>query len=513
MKPELAVAARRRLGVLMALTMKTDRGAPVRLDAPYQKRIAALVEPYATAPRRGRRLVLLAPPSHLKSTICTQGLPAAIIGNNPTHRIGMLSSKASIAAAFSMSVRQIVSTPAYQAIYPGVVPDPELKWTQSEWTVKRNAPGLKDPTLYALGTYGAITGRRFDTLIADDICDFENTRTKAQREKLADWWQATVEDRVVADGDVLVLGNRWHDRDHYIWLVERGYRLVQFAASPEAPLWPEVWSGEKLAAMRAASPAVFAARYMQDPRELTEGLHIKASMLRYLPDDYVPRGEIGIAVDCAMTEADESAFTAITVGEIVRCREDGLVRDELRPFDLVREHLSWAQQIDTMVELIDRYRPYAVGIERPAGGRQLQARLMELRPGNYVEIVPIKDPVTRAGRLIEKFQRGEVALGAKYREHAEEIVGFPHAPQKDIGDSLGILARLDLDPGDEHGGREASYGSYLRDDDEATIVRRTLPDGRRVKFDLAWNPLDHGGRTRPPVDGDEFECEPVGSYL
>lgn len=164
---------------------------------------------------------------HGKSTHLSIGYPLWRMALNHNIRILLISSTADIATSFiSQILDQIEHNVAYQEwarwvdpLHKGVAPKfrriakKEEKWSSGALTIDRTSLQLKDPTIRAMGLFGSIVSKRADIIIADDVCNQENTQAEEQRDKVKSWLRTTVMPVLVQGGRFICLGNTWHEDD------------------------------------------------------------------------------------------------------------------------------------------------------------------------------------------------------------------------------------------------------------------------------------------------------------
>jgi hypothetical protein len=115
-----------------------------------------------------------------------------------------------------------------RAVAPNLMPstrhgDP---WTQTAIVVER-PPGIKDPSLVALGMDGPIIGSRLDWIVVDDILTPENTLTQEQRQKTLKWFFTAVVSRLVKGGTIVVCNTAFHPEDLLHELRKRGFPTLR----------------------------------------------------------------------------------------------------------------------------------------------------------------------------------------------------------------------------------------------------------------------------------------------
>ena len=114
--------------------------------------------------------------------------------------------------------------------------------------------GRLHPTVAAYGTGGAITGSRADLVLADDLLDFENSRTAHQRDLVEQWLHnSLLSRRKSRTGRAIVIGTAWHSNDIYAkarreggWVVCHTPLLSQGAEMYANLSYPDNWPHEML---------------------------------------------------------------------------------------------------------------------------------------------------------------------------------------------------------------------------------------------------------------------------
>ncbi len=83
-----------------------------------------------------RRLLIVAPPGHAKTSWMSIFYPAWRVGRDPAIHLGLLSNTATQAHRPSVAVRDTIkSSDAYRELFIGVTPDYVKGWAEGEWFV------------------------------------------------------------------------------------------------------------------------------------------------------------------------------------------------------------------------------------------------------------------------------------------------------------------------------------------------------------------------------------------
>lgn len=192
-----------------------------------------------------KKLIIIAPPGHAKSTWCSVIYPAWKLGIDPTlHYLGT-SVTATQSQLFSVAVRDTISSSdEYRSVFPNALPNRAKGWGESEWFIER--PDISDPhpTFAASGVGGPIIGRRAGEIGLDDPYDERNSETQRQRFKVLTWLNRTLKSRLAPEGRFRAILTRWHFDDFVSEFESQGtYTIVRMEALSEGKeVWAEVHS-------------------------------------------------------------------------------------------------------------------------------------------------------------------------------------------------------------------------------------------------------------------------------
>lgn len=150
-------------------------------------------------------------------TFSMAALTLWLLGNDPTERGAIISSSEGQAEKPLSMVGDYIEDelgwyPELRLVFPELRPSPRAKdpWTQKKLVVDR-PPGIRDPSLVAIGEGGKLPGSRLSWIIVDDILNEDNTRTPAARAKVARWFNSTVLSRKdIAKSRIVVCNTPWY---------------------------------------------------------------------------------------------------------------------------------------------------------------------------------------------------------------------------------------------------------------------------------------------------------------
>lgn len=172
---------------------------------------------------RIKKLLIIAPPESAKTTWSISAYLGCRVGFWPEQSIIIGSVSGPVAEKRSMALRTMVETVEWQSTFPGILPvsaHDGLKWQTDEWSLAPNGkkrPGRLHPTVAAHGTGSLkVDGSRADLVMADDLLNFENSRSSHQRETVEAWLHSSLLARRKSRiGRIVMIGTAWHHDDIY----------------------------------------------------------------------------------------------------------------------------------------------------------------------------------------------------------------------------------------------------------------------------------------------------------
>ena len=177
---------------------------------------------------RIKRLIITVPPRSGKSLIASIGMPAFILGNDPTRRVICASYSGELAAKFGRDSRTVMMHPSYRQIFPGAV----LTGKNTETEIEMVGGGVR----YATSVGGTLTGRGGNFIIIDDPQKPDEAMSQAARDRVYDWFTGTLGSRLdnKADDVIVVVMQRLHVDDLVGRLLEAGgWRHISLPAIAE----------------------------------------------------------------------------------------------------------------------------------------------------------------------------------------------------------------------------------------------------------------------------------------
>lgn len=171
------------------------------------------------------RLMIMMPPRHGKSELCSRNFPAWMLGIHPDCQIILTSYGADLAVKNSRAVRDIVEGEYFKALFgrlsvnksAPVELSSDSRSAQS-WSLARPHVG----SVTAAGVGGGITGLGADLLVIDDpFKNREEAESESRRELVDDWYKSSARTRLSPWGAVIVFHTRWHPDDQAGRLMNR----------------------------------------------------------------------------------------------------------------------------------------------------------------------------------------------------------------------------------------------------------------------------------------------------
>lgn len=185
------------------------------------------------------------------------------LGRDTSKRIVVLSKTQGQSVKIIRSVATYIERSGeLREVFPNLYPS--IPWTSTALMVQREVFS-KDFSVQACGVGGVIVGARIDILVIDDILDWKNTRTPAQRAELLRWFRSEFLGRLTSDSRVIVCGNAYHPEDFLHTLAREGYVARKYPImmpDGKTPRFPRKWSLRRIAAKRIELGPLEAARQL-----------------------------------------------------------------------------------------------------------------------------------------------------------------------------------------------------------------------------------------------------------
>jgi len=394
----------------------------------------------------------LAPRGCGKTRIGDIGYAAWKAVNNPNIRILIVSDTDTHAVRFLGTVKAVLeSHPLIKRYYGDLKGD---KWTDHEIVLKTRTEIQTEATISAMGMYsGAVTTGHYDIIIADDLINFDNSRTEGQRERSKEWFKTTLLPTLLPGGEIHCLGTRYHYDDLWQMVIdELGYDTqIQEAIIDNRSIWEKhmplrdrIENGRKTEGLETIreklGSMIFNLQYMNDVELMKKGRIFLYDWFQFY--DVIPEGlRIFQGVDPAISQKDTADYFVIaTIGVDIE--------GNIYVLDIVRERLTFAQQIQMIKRKHNEWQPLIVGIEKVSYQEALVQHLREEYPEIRIkEISTVKDKVSRAYNRSGLFENGKVFVRRDMHLFIDELVLFPDAQHDDQFDALDFALDVAFDVG------------------------------------------------------------------
>ena len=381
------------------------------------------------------RLMIAMPPRHGKSQLASRLFPAWCMGRNPRTQIIAASYNSDLAQDFGRDVRNIVGSPEFGNVFPGVNLSVDSKAANR---MNTNRGG----TYIAAGVGTAVTGRGARIAIIDDpFKDRAEADSERTRETVWAWYQSTLYTRLMPGGAIVVVNTRWHEDDLSGRLLNGSdkWEVLELPAINDKmeALWPEWYDIDALTRIKNnIGVREWNSLYQQDPQPDT-GTYFLRDWIKHWSIDSKPKAlNVYATSDYAVTDGGGD-YTVMTVWGIDS--ESNVYR-----LDQWRGQTTADVWIDRQIDLIAKWKPFAWfgegGVIQKAIEPMLRRRMVERNTFCRLEwMSSISDKPTRA----RGFQ-SRMAMGKVYFEpgaDVSEFLKFPAGKHDDEVDTASLIGR------------------------------------------------------------------------
>jgi len=271
-----------------------------------------------------------------------------------------------------------------------------------------------------------------------------NSSTPTLRANLWDWFSGALLKRLEPDSKVIVVGARFFEDDLYGKLKELSkenggdWKVLEYSASPEEPLWPERFDSKALMEAYRNDPILFPAQYMQKPLSSTRGI-LKKDWLQFYIQDTIDTEDMAIfaGVDpCRSGKAGTDEF-AIAVGAF-----DGTTTYLI---DLISGSYPPSQQLEIIKEMAERYRPALINIEEDYSVAEMLKEQTDFRVNASSSLISKELRIKNLGSLALKGKLmipgkiaddGTLGPAEKYQAFCKQWEEFPACKHDDLLDAV-----------------------------------------------------------------------------
>lgn len=228
------------------------------------------------------------------------------IGHDTNIRIKVFKNTADEARKIPDSMRRIIESNRYRAVFPDVRPDPD-HWTGSSFRVQRSKTGEKEPTVASFGVFGTFTGGRSDLILLDDIVDIKNAvQNPALRDKVKEVYRNAIIPTLVPGGRTMRVYTPYHVADISVdWEKNPNIATTYEAVNNYISPWPEMWTPEVLRDVEMDIGTIAYARAYSLKRISDEDILVKEAWLddaMYVDSIPLTSGRWIASIDFAFTK-------------------------------------------------------------------------------------------------------------------------------------------------------------------------------------------------------------------
>ncbi|MBI4395449.1 MAG: phage terminase large subunit [Elusimicrobia bacterium] len=395
---------------------------------------------------RHRHLLLLAPPGHYKSTVCTIAYPLFRLTEDNNMRILLVNEVLENSKGFLREIKgHIQQNERFREKFGNWDMTADA-WTEERILIPRTQI-RKEPSMAVASVLGTVVSVHPDLIVIDDPCSNRNTMTAHQRQKVINWFQRDLLPRLDDGGQILIVMTRWNVDDMAGWIMNNpgfdDWKVINLASewtdekNQRHILFPQKFNEKKLDRLKArlGTPA-YNCLYLNDPSG-QDGAEVKAAWIDSARYDKPPEDLTQFAgMDLAISEKEKGSRSAYCV---IGRDKDGT----LYVLDSYRDRIHFDEQLKT-VKRVCRVHP--VRLMLVEANAYESAFVQSLRTDPETRHLPIKavrttgDKDARIRGLIPLFENGilrlprpEAGLWVSHLE--EELFHFPNGT-KDMLDAL-----------------------------------------------------------------------------
>jgi predicted phage terminase large subunit-like protein len=234
------------------------------------------------------------------------------LGRDPALRVKIVCATDAVAAERCRFLRDTIAhNPRLRQVFPCLLPGEP--WGADAFSIPRPAEAI-GPSVAAFGIGAGRTGTRADLLVCDDVVDVRSLHSKAERDRVADYFTNNLMNLLEPDGRFWGVFTPWHVDDLNARLKKSpAYAHFREAVGPDfEPVWPRKWPAEKLRARKAAiGSASFARGYHLRPVAEDE-TPIRPAWVRFWSDP-AECEQVILSVDPAVSRAASADRSALVV--------------------------------------------------------------------------------------------------------------------------------------------------------------------------------------------------------
>jgi predicted phage terminase large subunit-like protein len=401
-----------------------------------------------------KRRLRLKPRGTYKTSLYTISYPLWRLVNDPDIRIAVCSGNLENAVNSLQNIkRHIMYNQNFTDLF-GNLYDKDLPWTQTGFMIKgRKDYNKKENSLTAIGFGTQMTGKHFDLIIADDIVNNDDRESPTIRKKKQRWFEDLIS-ILEPDGEVLIVGTRWHFDDFYNYLIndlnirlpekERYDIEIETAINESGEAnFPGILSLEKLESLKLEKGLVeFNSQYLNSPIASGTQIFCEEDFKYFNPGDINKDISCIAYLDPSMGKNYESDYSALITGfvDTEKCLNiiDALIVKTL-PDSLFELVFSTCRKYNIKILGIEsnNFQEYfASELSKRSGELNLRIEKIKNYTNKEIRIQSIQ-PAVKNGKI-----RFRSDMQKYYPLLREQLILYPLAKNDDAPDALEGLYSL-----------------------------------------------------------------------
>lgn len=417
-----------------------------------------------------KRLMVLTPPRHGKTLLCSHLFPSWVLGTRDEAIVGAAYNKRK-ASDEANGVKAILSSPRYRAVFPTAQIPKRSNESRNE--IRRadhfNLVGRPQAEYRAAGIGSGLTGYNKTIGIIDDPIK-SNADAFSERKREVNWeWYAGVyriRDTHLLAGDTgvrdLLVQTPWHEDDlsgrilkteAESWEVLRLPAILEPGAEkhpqdirdPDMALWPSMWPVDKLLEVKRHFPREWASLFQCRPSSLDGNLFRRSDFQSHTDFDVPADGHWMVSVDASFgAKGQTSSYVAVQVWCFGHDCRAYLV-------DCWRGHWSFGQTL-AQIQVATQIYPQCneILVEEKANGPAIIETLRAHIGYAVVGVMPKGSKVARANAVAPWVAAKAVSLpnySTWKEEFLQEVTSFPKSKTSDMVDAMSqALVKLQANP-------------------------------------------------------------------
>lgn len=390
-------------------------------------------------------LLIIQPPRHGKSELCSILFPAWYLGRNGDKEVITVSYSGELAQDFGGKTRSLISGDSYKYIF-----DTHLK---ADEQAKAKWKTNKEGSYTSVGVGGAITGRGANILIFDDpIKNREEAESEVYRNKIWQFFTSTAFTRLEPNAVIIVILTRWHidDLAGRILLNEelsKRCKVIHYKAiSENRALWPKRYDMEVLERIKnTIGPYDWAALYQGSPI-LTEKQEFKPEWYKYITEEELEKKSTNkyLTIDTALSKKDQADYCGFCDNEVDK--------ENFWHLRAWRTRLNADELVDTLFTLQEKRKYVSIGIEKTAYTDGLKP-FLDAEQRKRDRFLPIKELLhkqtskeIRIRGLVPRYASGSIKhVKGQCASLEEEEYNFPFGKNDDTLDATAYQLQISQD--------------------------------------------------------------------